>query len=121
MTELTELRRNEFVDMLEMNDLLFIEKPHLIHSEIPKIGKITYYPKSDKLQISSTNSWETFGFNYIKTHLKKIAENLYTSEDMINASRYGYEYHRSTCFPAKTFEENCLNNTKQWLTTYKNK
>lgn len=119
MTELTELRRNEFIDMLEMSDLLFIEKPHLIHAEIPKIGKITYYPKSDKLQISTDNRWETFGFNFVKTHLKKIAENLYTEEDMIKASRYGYEYHVGTRFPEKTFEEDCLNSTKQWLITLK--
>ena len=52
---MTKIRKNEFMDMLEINDLLFVEQEHFIHSNIPEIGKITYYPKSDKLQICKTN------------------------------------------------------------------
>lgn len=85
---MTEIRKNEFMDMLEMNDLLFVEHEHFIHSNIPKIGKITYYPKSDKLQICKTNKWELSGFVFIKKHLKKITENLYTENQLIQYSNY---------------------------------
>lgn len=57
-----ELRKNEFKDMLEMNELLFIEHPTFIQSNIPKIGNITYYPKSNKLQLCHFNKWEIDGF-----------------------------------------------------------
>ena len=89
---MTEIRKNEFMDMLEMNDLLFVEQEHFIHSNIPEIGKITYYPKSDKLQICKTNKWELSGFNFIKTHLKKITENLYTEDQLIEYSDYVWKH-----------------------------
>ena len=53
---MTEIRKNEFMDMLEMNDLLFVEHEHFIQSNIPKIGNVNYYPKADKLQIHKTIS-----------------------------------------------------------------
>lgn len=81
---MTELRRNEFKDLLEMNEIIFIEHPHFIQSNISKIGNINYYPKSDKLQIHKTNKWELDGFNFIKTHLKKINENLFTEKEVID-------------------------------------
>ncbi len=42
----------------------------------------------------------------------------YTEEDMINASKYGYEFHKTTSFPNQEFKDSCVNNTKQWLTTF---
>lgn len=44
---------------------------------------------------------------------------LYTKEDMIKASKYGYNFHKTTQFPNQEFEDSCINNTKQWLTTLK--
>ena len=42
----------------------------------------------------------------------------YTEEDMINASKYGYEFRDTTSFPKHKFEDDCINNTKQWLAWY---
>jgi hypothetical protein len=38
---------------------------------------------------------------------------------MLKASQYGYEYHQNTNFPDTSWEDNCKNNTRQWLTTLK--
>jgi len=64
------LRKNEFKNLLEMNELLFEEKDYSIVSDLPKIGTITYYPKSNKIQVHKTNEWIENGFIYIKTLLK---------------------------------------------------
>ncbi len=64
-----ELRRNEFIDMLEMAELLFEEKDNYISCDIPTLGKVTYYPKADKLQINRTNKWEEGGFEFVKNVL----------------------------------------------------
>ncbi len=64
------LRRNEFKDLLEMNELLFEEKEYSIVSDLPKIGTITYFPKSNKLQVHKTNDWIENGFIYVKNLLK---------------------------------------------------
>lgn len=48
-------------------------------------------------------------------------ERSYSEEDMINASKYGYNFHKTTQFPNQEFEDSCINNTKQWLTTFKKK
>lgn len=66
---MTTLRKNEFIDMLEMNNLLFEDKDKFIHCDIPTLGKVTYYPKSDKLQINQTNKWEVGGFEFVKNIL----------------------------------------------------
>ena len=46
-----DLRKNEFKDLLEMNELLFKEKDYSIVADLPKLGTITYYPKSNKIQV----------------------------------------------------------------------
>ena len=63
---MTELRRNEFKDLLEINRLLFIEQGTFIKADIPNLGTITYYPKSNRLQINKGNEWKDDGFNFIK-------------------------------------------------------
>jgi len=69
---MTEIRRNEFKDMLEMNEILFVEYKSFIKADIPKLGEVTYYPRANKLQICKSNKWEQDGFYYIKNHLKSI-------------------------------------------------
>jgi hypothetical protein len=69
---MTTLRKNEFIDMMEMNNLLFEDKDKFIHCDIPTLGKVTYYPKSDKLQVCKLNKWEESGFQYVKTILQSI-------------------------------------------------
>ena len=71
---MTTLRKNEFMDMLEMNNILFEDKDKFIHCDIPTLGKVTYYPKSDKLQICRKNKWEEGGFEYVKTILKSTTK-----------------------------------------------
>ena len=68
-----EIRRNEFKDLLEMNELLFVENSSFIKADIPELGEITYYPKANKLQICKGNTWKEDGFYFIKNHLKKIS------------------------------------------------
>lgn len=74
-----DLRKNEFVDMLEMADILFEDKGTFIHCDIPTLGKITYYPKADKIQINKTNSWEEGGFNIVKNIFSSTTNVLKTS------------------------------------------
>jgi len=42
-------------------------------------------------------------------------ERFYTEEDMLAASKYGYEFRDTTSFPEHKFEDSCINNTKQWI------
>lgn len=53
--------------------------------------------------------------------ISKESDKKYTEEDMLNASKYGYEFRDTTSFPKHKFEDSCINNTKQWLEWYKNK
>jgi hypothetical protein len=48
-------------------------------------------------------------------------ERSYSEEDMLEASKYGYNFHKTTQFPSQEFEESCIRNTQQWLTTIKKK
>lgn len=66
-----DLRRNEFIDMLEMAELLYQQNDKFIKCDIPNFGGITYYPKADKLQIDKTNDWRENGFNYGKFLIKE--------------------------------------------------
>ena len=53
--------------------------------------------------------------------IKWQQERTYSEEDMLNASKYGYNFHKTTLFPNQEFEDSCINNTKQWLTLFKKK
>lgn len=46
-------------------------------------------------------------------------EKKYTEQDLINACKYGYEYHKTSQFPNTEFEEFCMNNFKQLLESKK--
>lgn len=65
-----DLRRNEFIDMLEMAEVLYEANEKFIKCDIPNLGSVTYYPKSDKLQINKTNSWMEYGFTFVKQFLE---------------------------------------------------
>jgi hypothetical protein len=64
-----DLRRNEFIDMLEMAEILYEAKDKFIKCDIPSLGAVTYYPKADKLQIDKNNHWEEGGFTFVKQFL----------------------------------------------------
>jgi hypothetical protein len=51
--------------------------------------------------------------------LRHVNAMVYTEEDMLKASKYGYDFHKTTQFPKHDFEDSCINNTKQWLTIFK--
>lgn len=61
-----ELRKNEFIDMLEMSEILYEVNDKFIKCDIPTFGAVTYYPKADKLQIDRMNKWEENGYLFIK-------------------------------------------------------
>lgn len=42
-------------------------------------------------------------------------DKLYSENDLVDSAKYGYEYHATTSFPDKTFENNCKNNFLQHL------
>jgi hypothetical protein len=65
-----DLRKNEFKDLLEMNELIFEEKDYSIIADLPKLGSVTYYPKSNKIQVHKTNIWIENGYIYVKNLLK---------------------------------------------------
>ena len=67
-----KLRRNEFIDLMEANELLYEEFEYFIKADIPNIGDITYYPKKNKLQISKGNIWKDNAFYFIKKHLQEL-------------------------------------------------
>lgn len=85
MTESTQLRKNEFIDMLEMNEAIFVDIGNCIHCTIPSIGKSTYYPKADKLNVHLENKWFENGFDRVKTALvSKTFEFTKKSSDLQN-------------------------------------
>jgi hypothetical protein len=69
-----QLRKNEFKDLLEMNELLYEEFAYHIRADIPEIGEVTYYPKKNRLNIHKSNKWQDNGFYFIKNHLNKISQ-----------------------------------------------
>lgn len=73
-----DLRRNEFIDMLKMAEVLYQEHVKFIKFELPFLGNCNYYPKADKVQINKNNKWEENGFDYVKNILKKnmVIENM---------------------------------------------
>ena len=66
-----ELRKNEYLDLLEMKELIFEEKDHSIIADLPNIGTTSFFPKSNKLQIHKGNKWVENGFYYVKNLLNK--------------------------------------------------
>lgn len=69
-----ELRRNEFIDMLNMAELLYEETDKYVKCDIPTLGAVTYYPKADKLNIHKVNKWEDNGYEFVKNVLDEKAK-----------------------------------------------
>ncbi len=55
------------------------------------------------------------GFNDGAKWHAENSDKKYSEEDMIEASMYGYNFHKTTQFPQQEFEESCIRNTQQWL------
>ena len=73
---MTELRKNEFIEILLEADLEYDDRLKFIHCEIPTLGKITYYPKANKIQISKTNTWEENGLQFVKNILNSTVKSV---------------------------------------------
>lgn len=69
MTTSTQIRKNEFIDMLDISEQEFTDEGNFVHCNISTIGKCTYYPKADKLNIHLKNNWELNGFEFVKNVL----------------------------------------------------
>lgn len=69
-----DLRRNEFIDMLEMAELLYEATDKFIKCYIPTLGKVTYYPKSDKINVHVGNKWFEDGFYRVKNILSNTTK-----------------------------------------------
>ena len=73
--------------------------------------------------------WETITFILISWFIgfvfgavrERVLNKNYSKQDMINASKYGYKFHKTTSFPEQEFEDSCIRNTQQWLTQFKKK
>lgn len=59
--------------------------------------------------------------NYWFSIFQSEQANKYSEEDMLEASKYGYNFHKTTQFPEQDFEDSCIRNTKQWLKQFKKK
>lgn len=68
---MTELRKNEFIDMLEMAEVLFEDKGNFINCDIPTLGKCSYYPKANKINVHIGNKWLEEGFERVNRILSK--------------------------------------------------
>lgn len=55
----------------------------------------------------------------LKFGAKWQQEIMYSEEDMIEASKYGYNFHKTTQFPNQEFEDSCIRNTQQWVQNLK--
>lgn len=60
---------------------------------------------------------EMKGFTIANKIVMKIDSGIYSEENMIESAKYGYEYHATTSFPDKSFEDNCKNNFLQHLSS----
>ncbi len=70
--------------------------------------------KSKELEIALTTYRVAYEKGYTQCQ-EDMADKKYTEEDMLNASKYGYEFRDTTSFPEHKFEDSCINNTKQWI------
>lgn len=59
---------------------------------------------------------ETKGFS-LQNKAVTALKSGYTESEMIESAKYGYEYHATTSFPDKSFEDNCKNNFLQHLSS----
>lgn len=50
-----------------------------------------------------------------KKAIELLHDKKFTEEDMIEASKYGYDFRSTTSFPEQEFEDSCIRNTQQWL------
>jgi len=71
-----EVRRNEFKELLFVNELMFVEHTDFIKADIPELGEVTYYPKKNRLNIHKGNKWESGGYYFVKNHLGKSKEKI---------------------------------------------
>ena len=83
-----EVRRNEFKELLFINDLMFVEHTDFINADIPELGEVTYYPKKNRLNIHKGNKWESDGYYFVKKQLNVVKVNPVKMESAIDHELY---------------------------------
>jgi hypothetical protein len=68
-----------------------------------------------------SENWQEIKDGIIRYATDEKYNNKFGEEDMIEASKYGYNFHKTTSFPQQDFEDSCVRNTQQWLLKFKNK
>lgn len=122
VSKLSELTADKFEEMIEEQKSL--EDSLKLFDLDPELSK--YLDELHQENIKSFPSKPRFGIKGDIVELddsvvnafhklNKASDKTYTEEDLIAASKYGYEYRDTTSFPDKSFEDNCLNNTRQWI------
>lgn len=70
-----ELRRNEFIYMLKIAEILYEENEDFLTFILQDRGSCNYYPLYDKLVICKNNSIKEHGFMYVKNFLRMSSKN----------------------------------------------
>lgn len=86
-----DLRKNEFIDMLQIAEILYEESDKFIKCDIPTLGAVTYFPKANKLQIDKVNKWEENGFEFVKRILNntvRILNNTVKANSYVEINPY---------------------------------
>lgn len=119
-----EVRRNEFKDLLEMNELMFVESTDFIKVDIPELGSCTYYPKKNRLNIHRGNKWEHDGYYFVKSHLGKSKEKIVVKctlgiDNNINTSKESVVYKNMVSMNPEWLRKGNLMNVMGEITVVK--
>jgi hypothetical protein len=132
--EFVEVKIDSYIDKDISESKVFVDYKIIIPKEEPKsiIEKMKSLQKQWQKDMEETlekaaENHAKYNFDSLSVDIetsfisgaKWQAERMYSEEDMINASKYGYNFHKTTLFPNQEFEDSCINNTKQWLTIFK--
>lgn len=121
-------------DDLEQNKPLDTEKDHVIYKGVTmalkdfsdvyhavisekEVEELAFAESKKRIDLDNLQR-QSFQEGYesgMADCMKFLKNRKYTEEDMINMAKYGYEFRDTTQFPKQTFEENCINNTKQLM------
>lgn len=109
---MTNLRKKEFIEILDNFGLSYNDKQKFIQCELPNLGKVTYYPKANKLQINKTNKWEQDGLYFVKDALFKsekyelnVEEEICKTHEKVNQIYYLMIYAKISLTEIKTLTD----------------
>jgi hypothetical protein len=117
------------VDLFNYKIIIPKEEPNwseLENSGLDKPLTLNEKSKQETLEegfdrIGKSIDYSEFDFPSFKLGAEWQAERMYSEEDMIKASEYGYNFHKTTQFPEQEFKDSCIRNTQQWLVQFNKK